>query len=75
MSVQDFAGGNVVDINSGIASSVTAMMIGRRQNFESVAIPLHYMTMTSGARLLPGWLDFCDGCAASDSRLRHAGGA
>ncbi|MGK3114417.1 ammonium transporter [Candidatus Pantoea formicae] len=65
LSVQDFAGGNVVHINSGIASLVAALMIGRRQNFGSVALTPHNMTMTmtGGAMLMLGWLGFCGGCA------------
>ena len=50
-------------INCGIASSVAALVIGRRQNFGSVAFTPHNMTMISGAMLILGWLGFCGGCA------------
>lgn len=65
LSVQDFAGGNVVHINSGIASLVAALMIGRRQNFGSITLTPHNMTMTmtGGSMLILGWLGFCGGCA------------
>lgn len=65
LSVQDFAGGNVVHVNAGVASLVAAVMIGRRRLFGSVALTPHNMTMTmtGGALLLIGWLGFCGGCA------------
>jgi len=70
LSLQDFADGNVVHINSGIAYSVAALMIGRRHNFESVALTLHNMTMTSDAMLMLGWLDFCGGYALAITPCR-----
>ena len=59
---QDFAGGNVVHVNIGIAALVAAWLLGPRR--EPTMAP-HNMTMTmSGASLLwVGWLGFCGGCA------------
>ena len=65
LTVQDFAGGNVVHINAGVASLVAALLVGRRSQFGSVALTPHNMTMTmtGGAMLMLGWLGFCGGCA------------
>ncbi|KKW68039.1 ammonia channel protein [Lampropedia cohaerens] len=65
LSVQDFAGGNVVHVNVGIAALVGAAMIGRRQGWGSAAVAPHNMTMTmtGGSMLWVGWLGFCGGCA------------
>ncbi|KKW68045.1 ammonia channel protein [Lampropedia cohaerens] len=59
---QDFAGGNVVHINIGVAALVAAWMVGPR--LEPTMAP-HNMTMNmTGASLLwVGWLGFCGGCA------------
>ncbi|WP_249213756.1 ammonium transporter [Tatumella sp. JGM130] len=65
LSVQDFAGGDVVHINSGVAALTAAIMIGRRQQFRTSALIPHNMTMTmtGGSLLMLGWLGFCGGCA------------
>lgn len=65
LSVQDFAGGNVVHINAGIASLIAAAALGRRHHFGTAALIPHNMTMTltGGALLTLGWLGFCGGCA------------
>ncbi|WP_036645544.1 ammonium transporter [Pantoea sp. A4] len=65
LSVQDFAGGDVVHINSGVAALVVAIAIGRRRQFGTVALTPHNMTMTltGGCLLMIGWLGFCGGCA------------
>ena len=64
LGVQDFAGGNVVHLNVGIASLVGAWLIGRRRGFGTSALAPHNMTMTmtGGSLLWVGWLGFCGGC-------------
>jgi Amt family ammonium transporter len=65
LGVQDFAGGNVVHVNVGIASLVGAWLIGHRKGFGTSALAPHNMTMTmtGGSLLWVGWLGFCGGCA------------
>jgi Amt family ammonium transporter len=65
LGVQDFAGGNVVHVNVGIASLVGAFLIGRRRGYGTAALTPHNMTMTmtGGSMLWVGWLGFCGGCA------------
>ncbi|MDH4607494.1 ammonium transporter [Pseudomonas sp. BN102] len=65
LGVQDFAGGNVVHLNVGIASLVGAWLLGRRRDFGTPALAPHNMTMTltGGSLLWVGWLGFCGGCA------------
>nr|WP_317850326.1 ammonium transporter [Pseudomonas sp. GL-RE-19] len=65
LGVQDFAGGNVVHVNVGIASLVGAYLLGRRRGFGTSALAPHNMTMTmtGGSMLWVGWLGFCGGCA------------
>ncbi|MFT5782616.1 MAG: Amt family ammonium transporter [Pseudomonas sp.] len=62
---QDFAGGNVVHVNVGIAALVGAYLVGRRRGFGTAALTPHNMTMTmtGGSLLWVGWLGFCGGCA------------
>lgn len=62
---QDFAGGNVVHINAGIAALVAAWMVGPRRGLHTTAMAPHNMTMTmtGGSLLWVGWLGFCGGCA------------
>lgn len=62
---QDFAGGNVVHLNAGIAALVAAYMVGPRQGLGTPAMVPHNMTMTmiGGSLLWVGWLAFCGGCA------------
>ena len=64
LGVQDFAGGNVVHLNVGIASLVGAWLIGRRRGFGTQTLSPHNMTMTvtGGCLLWVGWLGFCGGC-------------
>lgn len=64
LGVQDFAGGNVVHLNVGIASLVGAWLIGRRRGFGTATLSPHNMTMTvtGGCLLWVGWLGFCGGC-------------
>lgn len=65
VGVQDFAGGNVVHLNAGIAALVGAYMAGPRIGLGTSALAPHNMTMTftGGAMLWVGWLAFCGGCA------------
>ncbi len=65
MGLLDFAGGTVVHITAGVASLVTALVIGRRDGFPSIALPPHNMTMTvTGAGMLwVGWFGFNGGSA------------
>ncbi|HWL58921.1 MAG TPA: ammonium transporter [Paracoccus sp. (in: a-proteobacteria)] len=65
VGVQDFAGGNVVHLNAGIAALVCALVVGPRKGYGSAMMAPHNMTMTySGAAMLwVGWLAFCGGCA------------
>lgn len=65
LGVQDFAGGNVVHLNVGIAALVGAWLVGRRRGFGTPTLAPHNMTMTltGGSLLWVGWLGFCGGCA------------
>ena len=63
--VYDFAGGIVVHITAGIASLVSALLIGPRKGFGSSAILPHNTTMVlAGAGMLwVGWFGFNGGSA------------
>ncbi|MGF7150324.1 Amt family ammonium transporter [Sphingomonas zeicaulis] len=65
IGAQDFAGGNVVHLNAGIAALVAAYMVGPRHGLGTPAMAPHNMTMTftGGSMLWVGWLAFCGGCA------------
>ncbi|RJE89096.1 ammonium transporter [Paracoccus onubensis] len=65
IGVQDFAGGNVVHLNAGMAALVCALIIGPRKGYGTAMMAPHNMTMTyaGGAMLWVGWLAFCGGCA------------
>lgn len=65
LGAQDFAGGNVVHVNVGVAALVGAFMIGKRKGAGTSAMTPHNMTMsmTGGSMLWVGWLAFCGGCA------------
>lgn len=65
LGAQDFAGGNVVHINVGIAALVGAWLVGKRKGFGTTSMAPHNMTMTmtGGSLLWVGWLAFCGGCA------------
>ncbi|MQT38957.1 MAG: Ammonium transporter [Pseudomonas helleri] len=64
LGAQDFAGGNVVHVNVGIAALIGAFLLGRRRGFGTAAMMPHNMTMTmtGGSMLWVGWLGFCGGC-------------
>lgn len=76
----DFAGGTVVHINAGIAAIVTALMLGKRRDYERHAIPPHNIPFVAiGAALLWfGWFGFnagsglaADGLAGSAFLVTH----
>jgi ammonium transporter, Amt family len=65
MGFLDFAGGTVVEINSGIAGLVAALMLGKRKGFPHEAMVPHNLVLSvTGASLLwVGWLGFNGGSA------------
>ncbi|MBD9529355.1 ammonium transporter [Paracoccus sp. PAR01] len=69
VGVQDFAGGNVVHLNAGIAALVCALVLGPRKGYGTQMMAPHNLTMTytGGAMLWVGWLAFCGGCALAAS--------
>lgn len=76
----DFAGGTVVHINAGIAAIVTALMLGKRHDYEGHALPPHNIPFVFiGAALLWfGWFGFnagsglaADGLAANAFMVTH----
>jgi len=80
----DFAGGTVVHINAGIAAIVTALMLGKRRDYQGHAIPPHNITLVViGAALLWfGWFGFnagsglaADGLAANAFLVTHIAAA
>ncbi|HLP05806.1 MAG TPA: ammonium transporter [Paludibacter sp.] len=80
----DFAGGTVVHINAGIAAIVTAIMLGKRRDYQGHAIPPHNITyVVMGAGLLwVGWFGFnagsglaADGLAGNALMVTHIAAA
>lgn len=67
MGLQDFAGGTVVHITAAVAALVTALVIGPRRGFGTVAMPPHNLTITvAGAGMLwVGWFGFNAGSAVA----------
>jgi ammonium transporter, Amt family len=65
MGLKDFAGGTVVEINSGIAGLVAALMLGKRRGFpQEPMVPHNLILSVLGASLLwVGWLAFNGGSA------------
>ena len=65
MGLKDFAGGTVVEINSGVAGLVAAIMLGKRKGYPQEAmIPHNLVLSVTGASLLwVGWLAFNGGSA------------
>ena len=60
IGAKDFAGGNVVHINAGIAALVAAILVGKRIGYQTTAMPPHSLTITVvGASMLwVGWFGF-----------------
>ena len=63
----DFAGGNVVHINAGVAALVAAILVGKRVGYGTTAMPPHSLTLTVvGASMLwVGWFGFNAGSAVA----------
>lgn len=63
----DFAGGNVVHINAGIAALVACILVGKRIGYQTTAMPPHSLTLTVvGASMLwVGWFGFNAGSAVA----------
>ena len=61
----DFAGGAVVEVNSGVAGLVAAIMLGKRRGYPTEPMPPHNLVISvAGASLLwVGWLGFNGGSA------------
>jgi len=84
MGVLDFAGGNVVHINSGIAALAAALVIGKRRGYGSTSYLPHNlpMTITGAALLWFGWFGFnagsalaCNGLAVNAFVVTHISSA
>jgi ammonium transporter, Amt family len=80
----DFAGGTVVHINAGIAALVTAIMLGKRRDYQGHAIPPHNIphVFLGAALLWFGWFGFnagsglaADGLAANAFLVTHIAAA
>jgi len=71
MGALDFAGGNVVHINAGIAGLVLALMLGKREGYGKEAMFPSSITLTAlGAALLWfGWFGFNAGSALAADGL------
>jgi len=65
LGAKDFAGGIVIHVNAGVAALVSALVLGRRRGFPTVAMPPHNMTMvvTGAGMLWFGWFGFNGGSA------------
>jgi ammonium transporter, Amt family len=65
MGFLDFAGGTVVEINSGVAGLVAALMLGKRRGYPNEVMAPHNLILSvTGASLLwVGWLGFNGGSA------------
>ncbi len=80
----DFAGGTVVHINAGVAAIVTALMLGKRRDYQGHAIPPHNIphVFIGAALLWFGWFGFnagsglaADGLAANAFLVTHIAAA
>ncbi|HEX3132350.1 MAG TPA: ammonium transporter [Planctomycetota bacterium] len=69
--LQDLAGGTVVEVNSGIAGLVCAIMVGRRVGWPQHAMLPHNaaMCITGAAMLWVGWFGFNAGSALAANEL------
>src|SRR5574344_1178411 len=80
----DFAGGTVVHINAGVAALVTAVMLGKRRDYEGHALPPHNIphVFLGAALLWFGWFGFnagsglaADGLASNAFLVTHIAAA
>ncbi len=71
LGLKDFAGGTVVEINSGVAGLVSAIMLGKRRGFpQEPMVPHNLVLSVTGASLLwVGWLAFNGGSALGANAL------
>ena len=69
--LQDLAGGTVVEVNSGIAGLVCAIMVGRRVGWPQHAMLPHNaaMCITGAGMLWVGWFGFNAGSAVAANEL------
>ncbi|MGZ8136834.1 MAG: ammonium transporter [Methylococcaceae bacterium] len=75
LGAMDFAGGIVIHVNAGVAALVSALVLGNRKGFPTMAMPPHNMTMvvTGAGMLWVGWYGFNAGSAlTSDGRAGMA---
>ncbi|MGZ8227376.1 MAG: ammonium transporter [Methylococcaceae bacterium] len=75
LGAMDFAGGIVIHVNAGVAALVSALVLGNRKGFPTIAMPPHNMTMvvTGAGMLWVGWYGFNAGSAlTSDGRAGMA---
>ncbi|NOR80568.1 MAG: ammonium transporter [Methyloprofundus sp.] len=65
LGAMDFAGGIVIHITAGVSALVTALVLGKRKGFPTVAMPPHNMPMvvTGAGMLWVGWFGFNAGSA------------
>lgn len=65
LGVKDFAGGIVIHVNAGVAALISAIVLGNRRGFPTLAMPPHNMTMvvTGAGMLWFGWFGFNGGSA------------
>jgi Amt family ammonium transporter len=69
--LQDTAGGTVVEVNSGIAGLVCALIVGRRLGYPQQAMLPHnaIMCVTGASMLWVGWFGFNAGSAVAANDL------
>jgi ammonium transporter, Amt family len=84
LGVEDFAGGIVVHLTSGLSAIVMAVMVGARRKFPTELHPPHSpgMVMTGAGMLWVGWYGFnggsalaADGAAAMAITVTHISAA
>ena len=65
MGVMDFAGGTVVEINSGLSALAAALVLGRRKGYPGKMSPPHNLpfSVTGAGLLWVGWFGFNAGSA------------
>lgn len=63
LGAKDFAGGIVIHVNAGVAALISAIVLGKRRGFPTIAMPPHNMTMvvTGAGMLWFGWFGFNGG--------------